>query len=138
MVTLKNNYIYHTSGRAPKVGGNTLLHAVNNYWENNSGHAFEIAEGGMVLAEGNLMNLIRSPVEDGYAGQLFSSPSAEANAVCEATMGRACEVNSLVESGPFEGLSSDFLANLKGKTVANADPVGVVEAVKKSAGFGLI
>ena len=53
-------------------------------------------------------------------------------------MGRACEVNSLVESGAFDGLTSDFLANLEGKTIANADPVGVVEAVKASAGFGLI
>jgi pectin lyase len=31
-VTLKGNYIHHTSGRSPKVGGSTLLHAVNNYW----------------------------------------------------------------------------------------------------------
>lgn len=29
LVTLKGNYIYHTSGRAPKVQGNTLLHAVS-------------------------------------------------------------------------------------------------------------
>jgi pectin lyase len=28
LVTLKGNYIYHFSGRAPKVQGNTLLHAV--------------------------------------------------------------------------------------------------------------
>lgn len=28
MVTLKGNYIYHTSGRSPKVQGNTVLHAV--------------------------------------------------------------------------------------------------------------
>jgi hypothetical protein len=29
MVTMKGNYIHHTSGRSPKVGGNTLLHAVS-------------------------------------------------------------------------------------------------------------
>jgi pectin lyase len=29
LVTMKGNYIYHTSGRAPKVQGNTLLHAVS-------------------------------------------------------------------------------------------------------------
>lgn len=29
LVTLKGNYIYHTSGRSPKVQGNTLLHAVS-------------------------------------------------------------------------------------------------------------
>jgi pectin lyase len=32
LVTFKNNYVHHFSGRAPKVGGNTLLHAVNNYF----------------------------------------------------------------------------------------------------------
>jgi pectin lyase len=26
---MKGNYIFHTSGRAPKVQGNTLLHAVS-------------------------------------------------------------------------------------------------------------
>jgi pectin lyase len=31
LVTLKGNYIYHTSGRAPKVQGNTLLHAVCSF-----------------------------------------------------------------------------------------------------------
>lgn len=29
-VTLKGNYIYHTSGRSPKVQGSTLLHAVRH------------------------------------------------------------------------------------------------------------
>lgn len=29
-VTLKGNYIYHTSGRSPKVQGDTLLHAVSH------------------------------------------------------------------------------------------------------------
>lgn len=29
MVTLKGNYIYHMSGRSPKVAANTLLHAVS-------------------------------------------------------------------------------------------------------------
>ncbi|THC88068.1 hypothetical protein EYZ11_012482 [Aspergillus tanneri] len=28
MVSMKRNHIYHTSGRSPKVQGNTLLHAV--------------------------------------------------------------------------------------------------------------
>lgn len=30
-ITFKNNYVHHFSGRAPKLGGNTVLHAVNNY-----------------------------------------------------------------------------------------------------------
>lgn len=30
-ITFKNNYVHHFSGRAPKLGGSTVLHAVNNY-----------------------------------------------------------------------------------------------------------
>jgi pectin lyase len=29
LVTMKGNYIYHFSGRSPKIQGNTLLHAVS-------------------------------------------------------------------------------------------------------------
>ena len=135
---MKNNYISHTSGRAPKVSGNTLLHAVNNHWDGNSGHAFEIDAGGMVVAEGNIFSDINQPVEAGYAGQLFSSPSAQENAVCEASMGHVCEVNNLESSGAFDGSASDFLVNMEGKTVAGAEPFSAVEAVKGSAGYGTI
>jgi pectin lyase len=31
LITFKGNYVYHMSGRAPKVAGNTLLHAVCSY-----------------------------------------------------------------------------------------------------------
>lgn len=30
-ITFKNNYVHHFSGRAPKINGNTVVHAVNNY-----------------------------------------------------------------------------------------------------------
>jgi pectate lyase len=63
LITMKGNYIHHTSGRSPKVGGNTLLHAVNNYWYANSGHAFDNAAGGMVVAEGNVFqNVVVSSI----------------------------------------------------------------------------
>ena len=54
LVTLKGTYIYHTSRRSPKVQSNTLLHAVNNYWYDNSGHALEISEGAYVVVEVNV------------------------------------------------------------------------------------
>lgn len=38
MITFKGNYVHHSSGRSPKVAGNTLLHAVNNYFYANSKH----------------------------------------------------------------------------------------------------
>ena len=36
-VTLANNWLHSTSGRSPKVGAGTNLHAVNNLFENNGG-----------------------------------------------------------------------------------------------------
>lgn len=138
LVTFKNNYIYHTSGRSPKVSGNTVLHAVNNYWYDNSGHAFEIDNGGMVVAEGNVFQNVNAPVEDGYSGQLFSSPSAGANAVCESYLGHVCETNGFGSSGSFEGSDSSFLSNFGGKNVATAEPYSVAKDVQTSAGFGQI
>lgn len=42
MITFKGNYVHHSSGRSPKVAGNTLLHAVNNYFYANSKHVSNI------------------------------------------------------------------------------------------------
>ncbi|KAK5107542.1 hypothetical protein LTR62_001030 [Meristemomyces frigidus] len=141
LVTLKGNYIHHTSGRSPKVGGagNTLLHAVNNYFYANSGHAFEVGAGGSVVAEGNVFQNVVNPIDAGTTGgQIFTAPSTSANAVCSASLGRACQVNAFGSSGSFNGMgSTGFLANFKGKNVASAAPAsGVVASVGKDAGFG--
>ncbi|KAH6988410.1 pectin lyase fold/virulence factor [Ilyonectria destructans] len=138
LVTFKNNYVYHTSGRSPKVAGNTLLHAVNNYWYDNPGHAFEVDSGGMVVAEGNVFQNVNAPVESGYAGKLFSSPSASANAVCSTYLGHTCEVNGFGSSGSFSGTTTDFLSNFSGKNVASASTYSAAKAVQSTAGFGTI
>lgn len=36
-ITLANNWIHSTSGRSPKVGKTTTLHAVNNFFDTNGG-----------------------------------------------------------------------------------------------------
>jgi pectin lyase len=79
-VTFQGNYIHHTSGRSPKVGGATLLHAVNNFWYDNTGHAFDISENANVIAEGNVMQSVKTPLNEG-AELLFSAPDATANSV---------------------------------------------------------
>ncbi|KAH6885712.1 putative pectin lyase A [Thelonectria olida] len=138
LVTFKNNYIYHTSGRSPKLAGNTLLHAVNNYWYDNNGHAFEIDSGSMVLAEGNIFQNVDTIVEDGRAGQLFSSPSTSANTVCSTYLGRVCQINGFGSSGSMSGTDTAFLTNFSGKNIASASAYTAVTSVKTSAGFGTI
>jgi pectin lyase len=62
MMTMKGNYIHHTSGRGIKMVGNTLLHAVNNEWYAVSGHAFDVGAGSMVVAEGNVFQNVVTPL----------------------------------------------------------------------------
>jgi pectin lyase len=136
-ITFKGNYIHGTSGRAPKVAGNTVLHAVNNYWEDNTGHAFEISAGAQILAEGNAFSSVKAPIEDASAGgSLFTIQDSTAAASCQQFIGRACEVNTLSSSGEFVGTSdTSFMANFNGQKVASAEAASGA-TIKAGAGFG--
>ncbi|KAJ5370554.1 uncharacterized protein N7496_006646 [Penicillium cataractarum] len=136
-VTMKGNYIYHTSGRAPKVQGSTLLHAVNNYWYDNSGHAFEIGSGGYVLAEGNVFQNIDTVVESPVDGQLFTSPSTSANTACSNYLGRVCQINGFGSSGTFSQSDTGFFSKFSGQNIASATAyTSVVSSVNANAGQG--
>ncbi|GLI74370.1 hypothetical protein PoHVEF18_002607 [Penicillium ochrochloron] len=136
-VTMKGNYIYHTSGRAPKVQGSTLLHAVNNYWYDNSGHAFEIGSGGYVLAEGNVFQNIDTVVESPISGQLFTSPSTSANTACSNYLGRVCQINGFGSSGTFSQSDTGFFSKFSGQNIASATAyTSVVSSVNSNAGQG--
>ncbi|KAJ5623065.1 pectin lyase D [Penicillium lividum] len=130
-VTFKGNYLYKTSGRAPKVQGNTYLHAVNNYWDNNSGHAFEIGSGGYVLAEGNYFSNVDTVLEtDSFEGELFSFGSS--SSTCESYIGRSCVAN--VNEGDLSGSSTTVLENLSDDTLPTASAASTDPA--SSAGQG--
>jgi pectin lyase len=130
---MKGNYFYKTSGRAPKVQGNTYLHAVNNYWNDNSNHAFEIGSGAYVLAEGNLFSDVTAAVESSsFAGELFGSSSA--SSTCKSYISRDCVANSFSSSGTLSGSTTDVLSKFKGQTVASASAAGTGPA--SSAGQG--
>lgn len=130
-VTFKNNFIHNTSGRSPKVGGKTTLHAVNNYWGDidPKGHAFEIDAGAQILAEGNVMEGVTKPVSV-KDGQLFT---AEDPSACSSALGRDCVANKLSGSGAFSGTDSQVLGSFgSGAAKADLDASGV----PSSAGFG--
>ncbi|KAK1929021.1 putative pectin lyase A [Phytophthora citrophthora] len=101
-VTLEGNAIHGMSGRGPKVGGTddyvVVCHAVNNYFYDNTGHAFDISERGYVLAEGNYFDNVKTPVQPDGKGSIFIPKSA---GDCKANIGRDCEVNVLADSGAF-------------------------------------
>ncbi|KAH8698433.1 pectin lyase fold/virulence factor [Talaromyces proteolyticus] len=102
---------YSATGRAPKVQGNTLLHAVNNYRYDSSGHAFEIGSGDYVLAE----------------GRLFTSPSTSENTVCETYLGRDCVINGFGSSGTFSESDTGSLSDFESKNLAIASAYTVVQ-----------
>lgn len=141
LVTFKNNYVHTTSGRSPKVAGNTLLHSINNYFYDST-HNFEIGSGSRILAEGNAFQNTAAPIETTSIesnGYIFTSPDTNTNAQCSNYIGRACVTNAFGSSGPFASVGSidQALSNFKGKSVpragASSDTVGYVTP---RAGFG--
>lgn len=139
-ITMKNNYIYRTAGRSPALSGNTLLHAVNNVWEDNNGHAIEGGEDkARGIFEGNAFINVKQLVGD-YAGRLFTTPNSGSAAECELAFGRACEVNLLEESkGDWEFTDTSFFSEYSEHEIA---PAVSAEEAKKSvpanAGAGKI
>jgi len=134
-VTLQKNYIHHTSGRSPKVGGNTLLHAVNNYFFANSVHAFEADSGAKILAEGNMFQDVKTAQQAGLAGKLFNSANA---ATCQSSLKRACQANSYGASGALTGTDTSILAGFADKDIAAAGAASTAKSVVDSAGYGKI
>ncbi|KAI4635673.1 uncharacterized protein J4E87_000628 [Alternaria ethzedia] len=113
--TLDKNYFHDVSGRAPKLGQdgvNSYFHAVNNYFENMKGHAFDAYDGVSALVEGNAFVAVDQPNTEHAAGvTTFVSKGGDA---CSSVFGRACLENS-VDSSSGElspGSSSSFIAKL--------------------------
>jgi pectin lyase len=135
LITMKGNYIHHTSGRSPKIGGNSLVHAVNNMFYANTGHAFDNGAGGMTVAEGNVFQNVKTPLLEDL-GQFFGSPDSNTNAVCKTNLGHACQLNTFGSSGTLGGSKSSFFADFSGKNVASASAAS--SNVANTAGVGKI
>lgn len=137
-MTFKNNYIYHFAGRTPKIGGSTFLHAVNNYWFDNPGHAFEGEAGGSVFAEGNIIQNVKTPIEPGFTGRVLTCGATNADALCRLFMGRPCQHNGIGTSGAFNGKDTSIIAKFAGRHVASASTPDVAKNVRNTAGYGKI
>jgi pectin lyase len=113
--TLDKNYFHDVSGRAPKLGQdgvNSYFHAVNNYFENMKGHAFDAYTGVSALVEGNAFVAVDQPNTEHASGiNTFVTKGGDA---CSSVFGRACLENSVDSaSGKLSpGSSSDFIAKL--------------------------
>lgn len=138
-ITLANNYIHDVSGRAPKLGSDTVItmHAVNNYFVDSEGHNFDI-DGANVLMEGNVFENCKTPILE-VIGNLFNVPTSSSASTCTSYIGRACVQNSVTDSGTF----SDYTDSGALSAFSSADDVweavavaGVAASVLANAGIG--
>ncbi|KUF86338.1 NPP1 protein [Phytophthora nicotianae] len=125
------------SGRGPKIGGaegdNVVVHAANNYFDDNTGHAFDIAAGAYVLAEGNYFSSVKTPNLDDPAGHFFV-PVRESN--CKTAIGRACKLNVLTASGKLTSYSARAALGEVSKYSKQIGGYAVTEASKLSVASG--
>lgn len=129
-ITMKGNYIHTTSGRSPKMSKGTLLHAVNNYWADNSGHAFE-GEDAYVLLEGSTFDNVKTPTQD-WTGSIYAPTTVDS--ACSDAIGRSCAADTYKDSGKIDGSDSSVLSKFSGLKMAEADKDA--SGVPNSAGIG--
>ncbi|KAF4965139.1 hypothetical protein FSARC_7006 [Fusarium sarcochroum] len=65
--TIAGNWFHDLSGRAPHIGtaqgsSQIVAHAVNNYFQNIGGHAFDVDTNTWLLIEGNYFDTVTTPV----------------------------------------------------------------------------
>ena len=145
LITLDRNYLHDVSGRAPKIGsseGNQVVQAVNNLFSGNEGHNFDISSSGLVLIEGNAFSDAKEPLTSASEeGVIFTVPSGS-EGTCEEYLGRACEANSLSNSGDFaDREDTEPLSELSGYGANLVVPIAASEVaatVEGSAGIGKI
>ncbi|OKO98774.1 hypothetical protein PENSUB_9025 [Penicillium subrubescens] len=137
-VTFTGNYIHHTSGRSPKLEFNSYWHVYNNFWFNNTGHAFDVGEGTKALIEGNVFQQVKTPfLEDSSPGKTFAVTSSD-KSTCDSKLGRTCAVNTFTSSGTLsagdETVLSSWPSGESGIDVLDADQVK--SSVLSNAGIG--
>ncbi|EGZ13401.1 hypothetical protein PHYSODRAFT_246459 [Phytophthora sojae] len=134
-LSLIGNYIHHTSGRSPKVGGTngetSVVYAANNYFFENSGHAFDVSTGGYALAEGNYFGSVKLSSGNDAKGN-FLVPTAPGD--CRAAIGRDCKLNVLANSGALKGTSQGKVASKLASVKAMIKQFKVASAAKLSVG----
>jgi pectin lyase len=146
-VTLSHNWFHDFSGRAPKIGGDaTIVHVVNNYFQDGSWHALDVADPARVLVEGNVFENVKLPVmagqHQGFIFGAFGELDAAAQAQCKAALGRSCLGNAATPPPSVNGFGVQPVVLEAFKTVPAASAVvpqatsAIPAAVKTKAGPG--
>ncbi|KAH8799189.1 pectate lyase [Flagelloscypha sp. PMI_526] len=144
-LTLAYNYIYHTAGRGPHVGGQTTTsdiyaHVYNNYFYTIHGHALDAGSGSYTLMEGNYFNGVTTPKTTNVDGATYWVTSSNVG-TCTSSIGRTCQANTLASSGTVSGAAdtavlSKFGAETAVKGVTPMAASAVPSYVVANAGTG--
>jgi len=133
MITLKGNNIHHTSGRSPKLGGNTFLHAVNNLFASNNGNAFDTNTNTKVLLEGNVFKNVKNTLINN-GGAIFASTDKD-DASCTPVLKRACQANYYINSPKITGNDISALDAIKDHPIPGVGPANA-DKIEEKAGVG--
>ncbi|KAJ6070144.1 hypothetical protein N7499_012031 [Penicillium canescens] len=147
--TFSGNYLHHLSGRAPHYGtsnngATNVFHAVNNYFEDMTGHAFDIEANTWSLIEGNVFSNI--------ATLMTAASTTKSNAIFNVPLGaestytsvirRACVANSVINgSGTLISVKNtaaltQLAAVGASRILAAREASGVTASVKTNTGIG--
>ncbi|KAF9520297.1 polysaccharide lyase family 1 protein, partial [Hydnum rufescens UP504] len=111
------------SGRGPHVGGTSgytqKVHVYNNYYVSVQGHALDPEEGSNILAEGNYMDSVTTPILP-VAGSVFYPLTSQDSASCNSVLHRACMANMAVNSGKIDVGSTAHLSAFARPAVQDA------------------
>ncbi|KAE9079652.1 hypothetical protein PF010_g22675 [Phytophthora fragariae] len=103
--TLANDYVHNTPGSSPGVGGNFVVHAVKNYWSNNTGYSYKVVNYCNVLLEGDYFEHTATPNKhDAETVGAMMAPSSSPQSTCKSTLRcpslRPMQCSSLSGVGP--------------------------------------
>ncbi|KAJ3517807.1 hypothetical protein NM208_g14655 [Fusarium decemcellulare] len=148
--TFSGNWVHDVSGRAPHVGTDAtkseiLFHAVNNYFQNVGGHAFDVDTNVWALLEGNYFENVNTPMTSGSStkgGQIYDVITVDDASGCTSALGYICEWNRLSGSGTLPTLKSSAalskLGQHKSSLVGHIGVADVPASVKSKAGVGRV
>jgi pectate lyase len=145
--TFANNYVHDFSGRAPAINSDTIVHLVNNYFENGAGHSLDSYSSVRALVEGNDYQNVTTPIT-GTDTQLYGllSSSSSSDTACQNALGRKCELNQInpapASTAPFTQDSSvldAFSSSIPAAAIVTPIAVkDVSSTVLNGAGIGKI
>lgn len=148
-ITLNNNWFHNFSGRAPKIGGDSVLvHLVNNYFQNGSWHALDAVKPAKVLVEGNYFENVKVPItvssNPGYIFGLLRMTDAAEPDQCRVVLGRDCVGNGATPMPSVNGFDTSsvvldaFRTVMPSAVVTPQAPQRIPEIIRAGAGPGRI